>query len=195
MAFVKKAVGERCYLSPCSLDDAQQWTIWESDLDIAVPLGGEAYTTTSVDQQRERLREVASHHEHVFNIVHLETDEAMGRCMLFSVDHVNRHAMLGILLDRAHQGQGYGREAVRLLLDYAFCLLNLNSVMLGVMAFNEGALRCYRAVGFGEIGRRRQARIMAGVKHDAILMDILAEEYEPVYLTRHLPGAPALGDV
>lgn len=193
MPFVKRAVGDRCYLSPCSQEDAERWTAWENDLDIAVPLGGEAYTTTSIDQQRERLREAAARHEHVFDIVRLDTDRAIGRCMLFALDHVNRHAMLGILLDGEHQGQGYGREAIRLLLDYGFCLLNLNGVMLGVMAFNEGAIRCYKAVGFREIGRRRQARIIAGVKHDVILMDILAEEYEPLFLTRHLPGEHALG--
>ena len=51
---------------------------------------------------------------------------------------------------------------VRLLLDYGFNLLNLNSVMLGTFAFNQRAIRCYERVGFKVIGRRRQARIIAG---------------------------------
>ena len=50
--------------------------------------------------------------------------------------------------------------------------------MLGVFAFNERAIALYRRVGFQEIGRRRQARIIGERKHDAILMDILAEEFE-----------------
>ena len=79
---------------------------------------------------------------------------------------------------RTYWGKGYGADATRLLLEYAFTLLNLNSVMLGVFAFNERAIACYRRVGFREIGRRRQARIIGGQKHDAILMDILAEEFE-----------------
>ena len=67
---------------------------------------------------------------------------------------------------------------MRLLLDYGFGLLNLNSVMLGTFAFNQRAIHCYERVGFKVIGRRRQARIIAGVKYDAVLMDILADEYE-----------------
>ena len=70
------------------------------------------------------------------------------------------------------------------MLDYAFNLLNLNSVMLGTFSFNERAIACYRKVGFREIGRRRQARIIGSKRYDAILMDILAEEYESAHIER-----------
>jgi RimJ/RimL family protein N-acetyltransferase len=103
--------------------------------------------------------------------------------MLFAVDSVNRHAMLGIFIgEEAYRGRGYGPEAIRLLLDYGFNLLNLNSVMLGVMSFNQRAVRCYEKVGFREIGRRREARIIGGQRFDGILMDILADEFESPYV-------------
>jgi RimJ/RimL family protein N-acetyltransferase len=54
--------------------------------------------------------------------------------------------------------------------------------MLGVFAFNTQAINCYLKVGFKEIGRRRQARIIGGQKYDAILMDILAEEFTSKYV-------------
>ena len=119
--------------------------------------------------------------EHIFTIIDLATEQAIGRGMLFSIDLVNRGAMLGIIIgEKAYWGKGYGTDATRLLLEYTFTLLNLNSVMLGVFTrFNERAIACYRRVGFREIGRRRQARIIGGQKHDAILMDILAEEFAP----------------
>jgi RimJ/RimL family protein N-acetyltransferase len=91
--------------------------------------------------------------------------------------------MLGIVIgEKSRWGQGYGQEAVKLLLDYGFSLLNLNSVMLGTFSFNQRALRCYEKVGFKMIGRRRDARIIAGEKHDMILMDILAEEFESPFV-------------
>jgi RimJ/RimL family protein N-acetyltransferase len=37
-------------------------------------------------------------------------------------------------------------------------------------------------VGFQRIGRRREARIIAGEKHDLILMDILADQFESPYI-------------
>jgi RimJ/RimL family protein N-acetyltransferase len=93
---------------------------------------------------------------------------------------VNRSAMLGIFIgEKRYWGKGYGREAVQLLLDYAFNLLNLNSVMLGIFSFNERAIRCFREAGFKEIGRRRQARIIGDKRYDLVLMDVLAEELGP----------------
>jgi RimJ/RimL family protein N-acetyltransferase len=50
--------------------------------------------------------------------------------------------------------------------------------MLGVFSFNERAIRSYRSLGFKEIGRRRQARIIGSKTYDGILMDMLAEEFE-----------------
>jgi RimJ/RimL family protein N-acetyltransferase len=103
--------------------------------------------------------------------------------MFFTVDLVNRTGMLGIVIgEKSRWDQGYGEEAVNLLLDYGFNLLNLNNVMLGTFSFNKRAIRCYEKVGFKLVGRRREARIIAGEKHDLILMDILAAQFESPYV-------------
>ena len=183
MPHYKKLVGDKCYLSPCAPEDAEAWARWDNDLEVSLPLGDEAYTPFSLPKSQEIVADVMRGQHHVFSILDLETDKLIGRCMLFDLDLVNRKAMLGVVIgERAYWGQGYGQEAVRLLLDYGFNLLNLNSVMLGTFAFNQRAIHCYERVGFKVIGRRRQARIIGGVKHDAVLMDILAEEFESAYL-------------
>lgn len=170
--------GEKCYLSPMSPEDAERCAQWLNDLEVTIPLGDEAWTPTGIEAEREGITEALQKHYHAFAVVDLGTDELIGRCLLFSVDHVNRSAMMGIVIgEKAYWSKGYGREAIGLLLDYAFNILNLNSVMLGTFAYNERALRCYRAVGFREIGRRRQARIVGNRRFDAVLMDILAEEF------------------
>lgn len=183
MTYYKKLLGEKCYLSPCRLEDADRWAEWFNDLEVTLPLGDEAYTPSSLKSEQETIREIHRDRAHVFSIIDTETDQLVGRCLLFNVDPVNRSAMLGIVLgEKSRWGQGYGQEAVKLLLDYGFSLLNLNSVMLGTFSFNERALRCYEKVGFRVIGRRRQSRIIAGDMYDIILMDILAEEFESPYV-------------
>ena len=54
--------------------------------------------------------------------------------------------------------------------------------MLGTFEFNRRSMACYKKVGFKEIGRRRQARIIAGKKYDEIMMDILAEEFQSKFV-------------
>jgi RimJ/RimL family protein N-acetyltransferase len=188
--YYKKLIGSQCYLSPCALADAEAWTRWFNDLDVALPLGDEAYVPFSLERTQADASAMIQSQAHVFSIVDLATDQLIGRCLLFSIDPVNRSAMFGIAIgEKAFWNQGYGVEATRLTLDYGFNLLNLNSIMLGVMAFNQGAIRCYQKAGFKEIGRRRQARIIGGRKFDGILMDILAEEFSGSVVQNLLPKA------
>ncbi|MCK4649500.1 GNAT family N-acetyltransferase [bacterium] len=185
MTYYKKLVGEKCYLSPCRLEDAEKWTEWFNDLEVTIPLGDEAYTPLSLDKQKEMISDIMKEQSHIFNIIELENDTLIGRCLLFGIDHVNRNAMLGIVIgEKEYWDKGYGQEATKLLLDYGFNLLNLNSIMLGTFSFNKRALICYKKVGFKEIGRRREARIIGGKKFDIVLMDILAEEFESVYVNK-----------
>ena len=191
MPYFKKLVGEKCYLSPCSAEDATKWAEWDNDLAVTIPLGDEAYTPESLVKEMDQLAESNRHQAHVFSIVAHDGDTLIGRCMLFSVNHVDRTAMLGICIgEKGYWNKGFGEEAIRLLLDYGFNLLNLNSIMLGTFAFNERAIRCYKKVGFREMGRRRQARIIAGQAYDAVLMDILAAEFTSVYVKGLIEQAP-----
>lgn len=183
MPHYKKLVGEKCYLSPCSLEDAEKWAAWFNDLEITLPLGDEAYIPFSLPNAQTAVEATLKQQEHFFSIVDLETEACIGRTVLFGIDQINRHAKFGIFIgEKSFWGKGYGQEATRLSLDYAFNLLNLNSVMLGVFAFNKRAIRAYENVGFKLIGIRRQARIIGGQKFDAYLMDILAEEFEGTLL-------------
>ena len=179
MPYFKKLVGQKCYLSPCQSADAEKWVEWFNNPEVSLPLGDEAYLPYSLEKAREDLAEIIRDQSYIFTIVALENDFPIGRGLLFAIDPIDRRAMLGIAIgEKSYWGQGYGTEATRLLVDYGFNLLNLNSIMLGVFAFNERAIACYKKVGFKEIGRRRQARIIAGQKYDVLLMDILAEEFQ-----------------
>jgi len=185
MAYFKKLIGTKCYLSPCSQEEAEKWTEWDNDLEIAVPLGDEAYTPYTLEKMREILNDVSKQQSHIFSIINLETETTIGRCLLFNIDLVNRQATLGIVIgEKEYWGEGFGQDGTKLLLDYGFNLLNLNNIMLGTFSFNERAQACFRKVGFKEIGRRRQARIIGNKKFDLILMDMLAEEFESPYVNQ-----------
>jgi RimJ/RimL family protein N-acetyltransferase len=97
-------------------------------------------------------------------------------------DFTNPHgtAEFGIAIGEAtDRGQGFGTEATRLVLDYAFTILGVYNVWLDTLAYNVGAIRAYEKAGFREIGRRRGARMLAGKRYDVVLMDCIADEFVP----------------
>jgi RimJ/RimL family protein N-acetyltransferase len=180
MGHYKKVAGEKCYLSPPAVEDPERWAEWDNDLETTLLLGGEVHQIITAEREKEWTAEGVRRGDPVFSILEQGSDRLIGRGMLFDIDQLNRSAKLGILIgEKDCWSRGYGEEAVRLLLDFGFNLLNLNSIMLGVFAFNRRAIRCYQKVGFKEIGRRRQARLVNGCKYDSVLMDILAEEFAP----------------
>ncbi|KAG5642148.1 hypothetical protein DXG03_003552 [Asterophora parasitica] len=89
----------------------------------------------------------------------------------------NRDVNLGIGLIPDVWNKGYGAEATRFLVDYAFKDLGVHRVSLGVLENNQGAFEMYKKVGFVEEGRRRQANWLDGKWHDSILMGIVADEW------------------
>lgn len=80
--------------------------------------------------------------------------------------------------DDACWSKGYGTEALRLFLGYAFRVMNLRRVSLTVFSYNPRAIRCYGKCGFRVEGRLREAVRKEGCYWDEIQMGILREEWE-----------------
>ena len=85
---------------------------------------------------------------------------------------------LGIQIgDREYWGRGYGRDAVRLLLNYGFHYLGARRIWLTTNAKNERVIRSFAAVGFVEEGRPRKVVWIDGEYTDLVNMSILVEEW------------------
>src|SRR5262249_33278215 len=130
-----------------------------------------------------------------FAIYERATMRPIGTAGLVSINHLNQTAELGIGIgERDCWGRGFGIEATRLVLDYAFNVLGLHNVMLRVFSYSERAIRAYRRVGFREIGRRRQAQRIGAQVYDVVLMDCLATEFDGDSALRPLLPPPADAD-
>jgi RimJ/RimL family protein N-acetyltransferase len=79
--------------------------------------------------------------------------------------------------DREFWGKGYGSEAMKLVLCYAFTELNLRRVTLNVFEYNLRAIRCYEKLGFQPEGRVRKYLNREGRRWDLIYMGISKEEW------------------
>lgn len=95
---------------------------------------------------------------------------------LFPMEH-HRHTMLGISLDPAYQGKGYGPEAIKWVLDWAFTFGNLHSVGLEVVEYNINGQKAYERIGFVKEGRKREVTFAGGRYWDMLNYSVLAREW------------------
>lgn len=74
----------------------------------------------------------------------------------------HRYATIGINILPEYQGQGYGTEALKWILEYAFMTIGLHRVAIGAFEFNVGARKLYRKLGFVDEGFKRECIFSQG---------------------------------
>lgn len=84
-----------------------------------------------------------------FIIVKQENDVILGDVEINDIDWYHRSANIRIQLNNEQiYGHGYGTEALGLMLDHGFGILNLHRIQLEVYAYNERAIKAYEKLGF-----------------------------------------------
>ena len=176
MRYFQKMKGSRLYLSPINKDDTEIYTKWLNDVEVSGNLGNYS-KMISLNNEQQMLESMTSDGQH-YAIVLYENDTLIGNISLHQIDNIGRKATTGLFIgEQEHRNKGYGSEALKLILDFGFKILNLHNIMLNVHSDNEMAIACYKKVGFREFGRRRESSFKAGRYVDDVHMEILDTEF------------------
>ena len=112
-----------------------------------------------------------------FAIERISDEQYIGGCGINNLDWKNSVATVGIFLGKPFLSQGYGTDAMRVLVNFIFLEMNIHKTMLHVYAFNDRAIKSYQKVGFKIEGTLRSQVVREGKYHDEIIMGILKEEW------------------
>lgn len=169
--------GELVALGPLRRDLVPTYQRWMNDLITARNLG--TSTPLTLEAEEAWYEQAAVSPQTVsFTIYELASPRPIGTTQLMGINLRNRRAEFGINIgEHDARRKGYGTEATRLLLDYAFTALGLHNVSLTVADFNPAAIRAYEKAGFREFGRRRECWLMGGKLHDEVHMQCLSTEF------------------
>jgi RimJ/RimL family protein N-acetyltransferase len=171
--------GEKVTLRAVAREDLPRLWAFNNDLAVELAGGGDPPMPQSLARLEAEFDRAAAQGGRDGASFAIEADgQVIGSCGLFNFNETAHTCELGIGIgDRAYWGRGYGRDAVRLLLDYAFRLRNFYKVWLQVNAANARAIGAYRACGFVEEGRLRRHVWCDGRYDDLLYMGVLADEW------------------
>ncbi len=185
MKYFKKLVGDRIYLAPkgASEEEIEKFTEWMNDFQVTDYTGRTSQIMT-YENEKEYLENAGKNTDkRTFNIVSLEDDKLVGAVGLEKINWIERSAVLGIFIgDNDFRSNGYGTEAIKLLLEYGFRYINLHSIRLDLLSVNERAHKCYLKCGFKDTGASREQIFLNGKYYDELHMDILESEFEGNYI-------------
>lgn len=170
--------GEKVVLRALREADFERWYAAQNDVEQRL-LASSHWEPVSLEAARERW----------LNLLHGSPDlrvefaieaegEYIGTVAIKDISRQSQSGWLGIMIDPAWQGQGYGQDAIRTVACWAFKIHNLRRITLTTWATNARALGAYRAVGFVEEGRMREATWLNGEFVDIVTMGLLRHEWQ-----------------
>jgi RimJ/RimL family protein N-acetyltransferase len=151
----KELKGLKVVLREKRESDAARDYVWRCDAELArydavlpLKLSVQEFTLYYIEQLRN-----PKEGRRWFAIENLD-GKHIGNCMYYDVDEGRKQAKIGIIIgDREYWGQGYGTEAVKLLVSYIFDETDLNRLHLDTLDWNIRAQRCFQKCGFVVHGR------------------------------------------
>jgi RimJ/RimL family protein N-acetyltransferase len=162
---------------------AERIAKWMCDSEFVRLMDTDPARLLSVDKYKEWFEkdmvDDEKNDELFFLIQTFPENQPIGLIGLDGIRWTHGDAWVGIGLgERDYWGKGYGSDAMRILLRYAFSELNLHRLSLSVFEYNRRAIRSYQKVGFVDEGRARQFLNRDGQRYDLLFMGILRAEWE-----------------
>jgi RimJ/RimL family protein N-acetyltransferase len=160
------------------LDESHFPEVWRALADPESQRFTHTHADFTPDQIRTWLRTRPGQADRADWAIVLPGDEVyLGEVVLLDLDPANESMNFRIALAGPHVfGKGYGTEATRLVLDFAFGALGLHRVGLDVADYNPRARRVYEKCGFVAEGVRRDAIFWEGRRYDSVMMSVLATD-------------------
>lgn len=167
--------GKRIYLREVRpLDVNERYYRWMNDPEVTRFLESRFYPN-SMDQLHDYVVGKLGDRDNIFlAIVLKEGDRHIGNIKLGPIQGIHRIADIGLLIgEKDCWGKGYATEAIQLVADYAFNVLNLHKLNAGCYGTNEGSARAFQKAGFVREGVRKEQFYSGGSYVDDILLGLV----------------------
>jgi diamine N-acetyltransferase len=101
-------------------------------------------------------------------------DQCIGLIDVFDFDPKNRRAGIGIVIaNPENRNKGVGAEALDLLCDYAFSVLDLHQLYANILEENTNSIHLFEKLGFERIGVKKEwIRTSSGFKNEIMFQKI-----------------------
>ena len=177
-----KLQGKNLYLAALERKDCKK-LYEDSEYDFANPTESIlfGYSVEKSDEWYEEIQKLLRENVNIRLGIFLNNDTVIGDVALQSIDDKNRSCSIGIGIAKIeNRCNGYGTEAIKLILDYGFSNVGMERVTASTLEINIPAQKSLEKLGFTLEGKARKAAYFKGKRYDKLHYGLLAEEWRPI---------------
>jgi len=175
----KKICGDKIYFSPLRAESIQLITKWANDEDSACSLGNYYLNFTEELEKQIISQKSMDSSVYKFEIHDSKTDNFIGVCDLHCVSFKDRYAEIGYNIgEKDYRNKGYGTEAIKLLCDYAFNILNIKNLVMTIYDFNIASIKCAEKNHFQLTGKIKEKYYCKGKYNDMLFFQLNKSTFE-----------------
>ncbi len=170
--------GRRVRLVPVRLEHTELFVRWNADAEVRHWLhrSEDPLELLGREAVERRMRQLLADPTELRFVVEADDGLPIGDVGLLAI-HPHGRAELSIRIgEKTHWSRGYGGDAIRTLLRFAFEEVGLRRVTLIADADNARGIACYERCGFRHEGVLRAHRLRHGRPLDMVTMAVLREE-------------------
>lgn len=103
-------------------------------------------------------------------------EKGLGTIILSDIDRKNGNAQVHLKLSASGRGKGYGTDALKAVVDYAFRQLRLHCVYADVLEYNTASQKLFEKCGFHKDGLLRGRVYKDGAYVDLVSYSMICDE-------------------
>ena len=171
---------ERLILREIVNDDVKEIFEIFSDEDVTkydwfVPIKD---TNTALKFIQHYKEEFDNKEEITWGIALKETNELIGICCLGDFELDSRRAEIGYDIKKTEWNKGYATEALKAVVLYGLCNMNLNRIEAFITPGNDASVKVLKKIGFTQEGIVRERDLIKGKLEDGIIMSMLKKDID-----------------
>lgn len=170
--------GNKISLRSLTKADFNKTFKWHNNLELKNLTLSHPFPVTDVQEEAwfDSILKDRSNRTVYFGIVEKSKNELIGIIFLTKINPINTNCWLGVFIgEEEARGEGFGKEAMKLIVDYAFNNLNLRKVSLEVIATNKSAIEVYKKLGYKIEGEMKNQVFNEGNYENVLIMSITKE--------------------
>ena len=150
------------YLRQYKKEDAKTILSWCQDEKVFRKWASDRYdrypiTEKDMNCKYSELNGDCSEPDNFYPFTACDDNGIVGHFILRYTGGDHRSLRIGfVIVDDKKRGCGYGRQMIRLALEYAFRIAGAERVTIGVFENNEPAYKCYKSAGFRDVQQEQE---------------------------------------